>query len=92
MAVLWCPRQIYIVVQQHIMFVACRRYNASYHCASLGGVLADLSNDELREAAMELYNRSEVRQELDVAGGVWIGLHANQWRPVVASLYDGMYL
>ena len=54
--------------------------------------MADLSNDELREAAMELYNRSEVRQELDVAGGVWIGLHANQWRPVVASLYDGMYL
>ena len=54
--------------------------------------MADLSNDELREAAIKLYSRSAVRHELDTTGGTWIGLHANQWRPVVASLYDGMYL
>ena len=66
------------------------RYNASYICWSLGGELADLSNDELREAAVSLYNKSAVFQWLDVAGGMWIGLHANRWRPVAASYYNGV--
>ena len=64
------------------------RYNASYICWSLGGELADLSNDELREAAVSLYNKSAVFQWLDVAGGMWIGLHANRWRPVV-NFFEG---
>ena len=55
--------------------------------------MADLSNDKLREAAIKLYSRSAVRHELDTTGGTWIGLHANQWTPVLPpTFYGGTYI